>query len=239
MFGGIQVTSANSPSSKTIALTKATTTDEKCRDNNKGGDKAKDNNKDGKKNCGDDGPGGGIVFYVSVEPFVCGSELQFWCRYLEAAPNTWYPDGSGSADPALVWSGNTSTSVTTGTAIGTGYSNTLAIVGQSGGGSTADRAATASRAYRGGGKSDWFLPSKDELNELCKYANTQTTGTATPCSNGTQRVGFTFGGVAYWSSSEAAADYAADYVQNHYFANWGQGDNFKSSSSLVRPVRAF
>jgi hypothetical protein len=108
-----------------------------------------------------------------------------------------------------------------GTAIGTGYENTLAIVGQDSGGGTADRAATKARAYRGPNNlSDWFLPSKDELNRL--YLQKATVGV--------------FVENFFWSSSESSADLA--WVQ--IFFNGSQSDGgFKVSTFYVRPVRAF
>jgi hypothetical protein len=109
---------------------------------------------------GDTGPGGGKVFYVATTPFACGPTGSETCRYLEAAPisgiDAW-------TDATYAWSGNTSVEIGTtarGTDIGTGYANTLAIVGQAVGGATADTAATKARAYRGPNNlSDWFLPS--------------------------------------------------------------------------------
>ncbi len=129
---------------------------------------------------GDTGPGGGIVFYVAATPFACGPTLASTCTYLEAAPSGWSVTlasgcqrrGTSIIDPLCPWSGNsidfseTDTVSGTDTAIGTGYANTVAIIG----GSTSGIAANASQAYRGGGKTDWYLPSRDELNELCKYA---------------------------------------------------------------------
>ena len=49
-----------------------------------------------------------------------------------------------------------------GTAIGTGYQNTLDIVA---GCSDTPIAASEALAYEGGGYSDWYLPSFDELSE--------------------------------------------------------------------------
>ena len=115
---------------------------------------------------GDTGPGGGIVFYVQASggTFACGSTLASTCKYLEAAPTT----GTNSwTDAQYLWSGNTSDEIgatAQGTAVGTGYKNTLAMVAQS---STANRAGTIARAYRGPNNlSDWYLPSKDELNQM-------------------------------------------------------------------------
>jgi hypothetical protein len=163
---------------------------------------------------GDIGPGGGIIFYFSAVGFSCGPTLTDTCNYLEAAPTT----GVNSwTDASYVWSGNTNTAIgTTGTAIGTGYKNTLAMVAQS---NTANRAGTISRAFRGPNNlSDWFLPSKDELNQL--YIQRTTVGTA--------------GG--YWSSSEVDATTAWDQG----FGNGIQGAGTKTTAGTpVRPIRAF
>jgi hypothetical protein len=122
----------------------------------------------------------------------------------------------------------------TATAIGSGLANTNAIAA-TGSGATAGRAATVTRAFRGGGKSDWFLPSFTELNELCKYARQQTTGnTATQCTAANSlRTGFTSGN--YWSSTEinGTTSYYQDFVAG------GRGARTKDERDSVRPVRAF
>ena len=53
----------------------------------------------------------------------------------------------------------------TATAIGTGSANTDAIISVQGTTETSYAAGLA-RAYTGGGYTDWFLPSKDELNQM-------------------------------------------------------------------------
>ena len=85
-------------------------------------------------------------------------------------------------------------------------------------------------------KSDWHLPSKDELNELCKYArNTgQAAGGAVLCVGGSLRAGFA--AWRYWSSSESELPAIAWY---QWFNSGGQTDNNKTFTSNVRPVRAF
>jgi hypothetical protein len=106
----------------------------------------------------------------------------------------------------------------TGTAIGTGLANTNNIVAQNGAGTT--YAAGMARAYTGGGYSDWYLPSKDELAKL--YAM-KVLG---------------FGGFArnsFWSSFESTADFA----WGQYFGNGNQGTSFKYGPNYVRAVRAF
>jgi hypothetical protein len=169
---------------------------------------------------GETGPGGGVVFYVQAAggTFSCGATLASTCRYLEAAPTT----GTISwSDAQYVWSGNTSTligSAAQGEGVGTGYKNTEAIVAQS---STANRAGTIVRAYRGPNNlSDWYLPSKGELNELYRER---------------VRVGGN-SAVSYWSSTEVDANVA--WMQHFY--NGFQGDDAKSIGTYyVRPVRAF
>ena len=169
---------------------------------------------------GNTGPGGGIVFYVQASggTFACGATLASTCKYLEAAPtsgtNAW-------TDASYAWSGNTTGAIglnAQGTAVGSGYKNTEAMVAQN---STANRAGTITRAYRGPNNlSDWYLPSKDELNELH-----------------TRRV--TVGGsstVIYWSSSEVVDPIGA-WAQNFYGGS--QGTPIKTATYYVRPVRAF
>ena len=165
---------------------------------------------------GDTGPGGGKVFYVQT-----ATAAAPW-RYMEAAPNTW---NGGSADPTSAWCSNSAAyvpnlltgstdTIQTSEAKGTGYSNTQKMLR----GCTFG-AANAAASYNGGGKSDWFLPSKDELNQL--YVARTTVG------------GFVAD--SYWSSSEGTANFA--WFQP--FDNGNQGLTNKLNSSYVRPVRAF
>jgi hypothetical protein len=188
---------------------------------------------------GETGPGGGIVFYVSATNFTStGSDCGTACKYLEAAPANWLAGTTG--DPLRSWATNVNSNQTTavsgadGTAIGSGYQNSRDIVAQTGN-VAASSAAVLAREYGGGSKSDWFLPSKDELNELCKYARTQTTGdTAAICDDtGTLRVGFLPS--AYWSSSESRTNLAWAQIFNF----GAQGDDYKDVTLYVRPVRAF
>ena len=198
---------------------------------------------------GDLGPGGGCVFYVASADFTStGSACNTACKYLEAAPAGWGTSttvdnactspGFATSDPFCRWSGNTSALIgasAQGTSVGTGYANTAAAVAQSGGGDTAGRAITAAWNYENNGVSDWHLPSKDELNELCKFARNQTTGTtATACnSTGSIRSGFiTF---TYISSSELDAT----RVHGVNFSNGSGNYPDKSGSEWFRPVRAF
>ena len=204
---------------------------------------------------GDIGPGGGRVFYASTTGFNCGpsytasgSPYNYKCYYLEAAPTT---GANAWTDAAYVWSGNTTTVVNnasapetaTATAIGWGYRNTLAMVLQD---ATANKAGTISRAYRGPNNlSDWYLPSYDELNQMCKWANGQAwTSDATVCAGGTINTGAGaagFGNYDYWSSSDRGSGFG-DYARYQWFPTGLQGWTAKSMNGqnlYVRPIRAF
>lgn len=138
---------------------------------------------------GDRGPAGGWVFYDK------GNSSNGW-RYLEAAPVD-QSDGAAWVDNNIMSSCclfpafytniffNGRITGARGTAIGTGKSNTMAIVKSW----TGEHPATElCLAYRGGGKNDWFLPSRDELNLM--YVNLKTRGVGN------------FSDKLYWSSSE-------------------------------------
>ena len=192
---------------------------------------------------GNTGPGGGKVFYVQASggTFPCGATLTATCKYLEAAPT------SGTlawTETQYVWSGNTNTPIgvtAQGVAIGAGLKNTEAMVAQN---NTAGRAGTITRAYRGPNNfSDWYLPSKDELNQMCKWQRGQSwVSDATVCSSGgSMNAGPGASGFSanyYFSSTEWDNTYvnAAWYVG---FGDGAQGAPAKANALYVRPVRAF
>jgi hypothetical protein len=112
-----------------------------------------------------------------------------------------------------------------GSEIGTGAANTNAIIAQNGAGST--YAAGLARAYRGGGHSDWFLPSRDELDKL--YQNRAAIG------------GFHTDGDAasrYWSSSWSSG-YPWIALCQSFSVGWPDVNGFKENTHRVRAVRAF
>jgi len=164
---------------------------------------------------GDIGPGGGTVFYIDMS-LSAGS--QFWEVGSDLGIAEWGCSGTGISGTA-------------GNAIGTGAANTTAITSGSGC-ATAGIAARVASATAG-----WFLPSKDELNQLCKYARTQSTAVvdqAVLCNGtGTLRDGFDSG--SYLSSSQINDTLVGIQV----FSNGGQYSGVKNYPLRVRPVRAF
>ena len=161
---------------------------------------------------GSTGPAGGKIFYDK------GNSNDGW-RYLEAAPF----DVVRETKVAFVWGGYGTNVGGTGTAIGTGKANTDAIRAKFGATepyyNNTDYAAKVAREYSYGEYTDWFLPSKDELNEM--YKNKGTIGG--------------FQNAYYWSSSEYSS--VSAWKQN--FSNGSQYNTNRNNISRVRPVRAF
>ena len=195
---------------------------------------------------GDTGPGGGIIYYYRSAGFNCGPTRASTCRYLEAAPARWL----GTSDTSTRWAQQqpvdySSTTVpgnrATATEIGWGYRNTRAIVAQGNNATSASAVADSHTVTVSGVVyDDWFLPSKDELNQMCKWARNQAwVSDATACDNsgslnsGPGASGFT--AYYYWSSSESANTLA--WMQN--FADGAPVSTYKYNMVSIRPIRAF
>ena len=136
----------------------------------------------------------------------------------------------------IQWSAAPIVTGATGTAIGTGLTNTNAIIAAQGSGSYA---ASIARDYNGGGYTDWFLPSKDELNQLWLNQFDAYINLNTIFSNYPGLVYLTQGH-AYWSSTEF--DYYDAWFQFFYQTQFEDGlqDNVgKFNTTYVRAVRAF
>jgi len=167
---------------------------------------------------------GGIVFYIASPPV----DL----------------DGDGDLDTGLVcaiqdytnaiaWiiGGSTQTTANGGTSasIGHGQTNTTAMmnqVGYTGGAAKAcnDYSITINQITY----SDWFLPSKDELNQM--YQNRETINTTASANGGSD-----FSTNYYWSSTEN--DNTSAWGEHFYYGY--QGSSNKNYPGNVRAVRAF
>ena len=174
---------------------------------------------------GDKGPAGGIIVYDA------GSDKS-WGRYLEVAPQTCEVaqvafDSNNSH--ASVYS--SAAARVRAKAIGMGLANTYLIA------SAFQGAASVAKASRCGGYSDWFLPSKDELNEAFRVLSHSRKGLQLTPVGGFDR-GY------YWTSS----DYNGSTAWTQYFADGQQFDRVQTLSGnqkpparpfRVRPMRAF
>jgi hypothetical protein len=129
------------------------------------------------------------------------------------------------------WGDDSTTGYTaTGTAIGTGAANTNAIIVAQGE-MAASYAAGLARAYGGGGFNDWFLPSKEELNQMCLKKEAINT-TAAP-NNGSD-----FDSGHYWSSTES--DDVKAWRQHFFFCTQYIFNKYSEDvRGRVRAVRAF
>lgn len=159
---------------------------------------------------------GGIIFYLD------GNGGGLVCDIFELGELQWGCEG-------------TSISGADGTAIGTGYQNTIDIVA---GCSTSGIAAKACNDSTESGYTDWFLPSQDELNEM--YLNRAAINyTIANQTGGTQFHTIIYGGSVtwYWSSSEY---YNMSSWMQAFDTGWvSQGYSNKDTELNVRAVRAF
>jgi hypothetical protein len=111
----------------------------------------------------------------------------------------------------------------TGSVLGSGFTNTNTIINIHGATITSYAAGVA-RSYNGGGYTDWFLPSKDELNKLRININT---------------IGGFSNNYFYWSSTQIDKSTAwASYFNNVNFSFPGGGDG-SEGKQRVRAIRAF
>ena len=162
---------------------------------------------------GGTGPGGGIIFYHNPDGFTM-TDTGETAYYLEVSPIgflnlTWVSEELAETDI-----------IGTETGIGTGRKNTALIL-------AADvdaQAAAKANDYNNRGKNDWFLPSRDELDELYQLYQQREKNLAGIIPAG------------YWSSSQYSSTSA-------YFQNFLNGDNRygygKDGHRAVRAVRAF
>ena len=168
----------------------------------------------GSCSIGQIGPAGGIVFYVSGTAINSSAGISSGGTYLEAAPapvsKTTYNWCEGGANPY------TTTIGASGTAVGTGASNTAIIIANCTGGAGYSAANLTLGSY-----SDWFLPSSGELALM--YGQMSAIGLT-----GTEAT------YLYWGSTESSNWIGASLVP------WaGVGGQNKGQATPYWPIRAF
>ena len=162
-------------------------------------------------NIGDTGPAGGKIFYIDPAN---KKMLPPGKTYLEAAPvdqsthAPWVNEDSIRTDIHEI-------------AIGKGLENTTAIVVENGEGNYAARICYSLELH---GYSDWFLPSKDELNLV--YENL--------AKNKADNGGFARD--SYWSSSEC---YFVKTAWLQHFNDGSQIEELKGHGHYTSCIRAF
>jgi len=188
---------------------------------------------------GDVSSSGGIVFYVSPTTINAVAGISAGGIYLEVA--------STDVSSDTGWCSDTTHAITLDdtpfkTDIGFGAHNTLIMTT-----GTADSITPACTTGAGvlasnlsvGAFSDWFLPSKDELDLI--YTNLK---------KHSPHLG-ALGDSAYWSSSEVGAvckvgRMCTNFAWAQVFSNGGQGETgkgtrskFRTAGNAVRAIRAF
>jgi hypothetical protein len=200
------------------------------------------------------GPGGGTIFYYSEEAFTStGSVCDTDCHYLEVAPANWsvhnnedyfvYSDERIESQPRTTGNESGLADERVGWRIGVGMANTLMVALENANSTSGKIASRNALAYAGANNTvgQWFVPSMNELNELCKFANSLPSGSLrNPCTGGTLRDGFST--AWYWSSSEWGSpedERASMFKMMMTFYGGQYTMNFQSAELQLRPIRAF
>lgn len=197
---------------------------------------------------GETGPGGGTVFYVNQSGFPCGETLSDTCKYLEYAPALWasgfpewttptasggwsdhYALNNGAVDPPIPMVTNCTKIISGSTAIGASLQNTIALAT-----CAPENAAEHVRAYRGGGYSDWAIPTRLELSAMNSYRKSvypswQSVNDAV--NGGISSID------AFWSSSGTGNGFSFEYLNRD--SRGPLGPTNVAFQLLIKPVRAF
>jgi len=190
---------------------------------------------------GDEGPAGGIIFYVAdnTDGRLDGITIQgygnfgdngyfaeYTAYYLEVASANmaqvrWQAaSGNTLIDGITTWANNAEKDAGLAASIGVGRKDTQTIVNSAAFAALTNTAAQICASRNAGGKTDWFLPSLGELNEMYKVKG--QTGIPTTGS--------------FWSSSQY--DNGIAWLQ--VFGNGHQGFDTKGGDHHhVRAIRAF
>jgi hypothetical protein len=138
------------------------------------------------------------------------------------------PNWSGSPDPQLTWSADTTNTIAgLGDGVGAGSANTELMKNQSGAGDTTNNAGLLALSYGAddGSVGQWYVPSNSELNAALSFALARNN----------------FGGFVesgwYWSSTEVAGQGGqSNAAAYNLFRNVAAP---KSWLLYLRPIRAF
>ena len=169
---------------------------------------------------GDTGPAGGLIFFDK------GNDSGGW-RYLEAAP----------ADiPSRLFMTSEAVNIESQRAVGTGRSNTQALMVQAnnlGGGF--GWAAQACAAFEHNGFDDWFLPSRDELNFMYGNLHMRNLGGFSPDWYWSS----TFGSIGSFDSRMWWGQKFSDGDQSIHAGNRNAHRYNPGQQLRVRPIRQF
>ena len=178
----------------------------------------------GEVGVGDTGPGSGIVVYVDIDDKY--PDFDFMEVYLGESPTLPFMPSSLATDELYA---------ETSKSLGFGKINSEKIVAEQGPGSYA---AKYSMDLQAGGFSDWFLPSLEEMDAVCRYAagtnNDPKTTDYTLCA---RTKNLKFGQFEqYWTSSHANSSYTWIVV-----LGFGHtvSENTRLQKLFVSPVRYF
>lgn len=164
---------------------------------------------------GDTGPAGGVIIYAK-------SESSDGWQYLEASP-------SELSTNAVSWDGSavdgSESIVVTGlsTDIGAGKENSDIMISALAAEGLTNNAAAKCAAFTAGGYSDWFLPSKGEMQAMVSYSS--QLGLKTASTN------------YYWTSNNSSS--AATLATSLRPYDGATQSYSKYLTRYVRPVRRF
>jgi len=163
---------------------------------------------------------GGYVFYVDEtgQHGLVAAQADVTVSPSMGAGSTWYWASSNAGNAAEAG----------GTEVGTGLENTLTMMLQAQDKEDFRAAYVCHELVTADGYSDWFLPSKEELNLMYQNLRLQGIGGFVTSMNDSSD---------YWSSSSVF-----NSSDDAWFINFGSGtaaEKVKTSNCRVRPIRAF